>query len=203
MAFDPLDLTDLGADVILTEATMLALYNNPQEIAKRGVSAPVVQIPVRQYITTVGAGVWNWPDGVTAAEFTAAGGGGGTSAGGASSVTYDAVTATANGGGFGNHTTTAGGTASGGDLNVQGSYGVSTGGGRALLVPSEGGRSVGSPPVGFGAGAVVTLPGATMIGAGAGSFKKRLVRVPGQDTVTYVVGAAGGGATPGIIIIEY
>ena len=213
MAFDPLTLTDLGADQIVTEATMLALYNNPVEIAQRGVGAPVVQVPQKVYITGNTSGVWNIPDGVTAFNVSIVGHGGQyLSASTASSVTYDGVTISATGGsgnsGVGN---TAGGVGSGGDLNLQGQRGYTNN------MEAFGG----APPLGFGQPGVVNtasggitfastgygagVPGVNLgnltHGGGGGFTTKRFTRVPGLDTVAYTV--ASPGSIPALIIIEY
>lgn len=64
--FVVLDNDDIGANKIFRAATVSALYTNPTAIAQRQTNAPIVQVPVREYFTTVGTTVWNIPDGVTA-----------------------------------------------------------------------------------------------------------------------------------------
>lgn len=213
MAFDPLTLTDLGADQIVTEATMLALYNNPKEIAQRGVGAPVVQVPQKVYITGNTSGVWNIPDGVTAFNVSIVGHGGqylipST----ASSVTYDGVTISATGGsGNSGLNSSAGGMGSGGDLNLQGRRGYSNNaevfGGAPPLgfgqpgVLSFAGQGISFGSTGYGAGVPGTFSGNLTHGGGGGFTTKRFTRVPGLDTVDYTV--ASPGAIPALIIIEY
>lgn len=214
MAFDPLTLTDLGADQIVTEATMLALYNNPVEIAQRGVGAPVVQVTQKVYITGNTSGVWNIPDGVTAFNVSIVGHGGQYLFGSAaSSVTYDGVTISATGGSSNSGVgSSVGGVGSGGDLNLQGQRGYTNN------TEAFGG----APPLGFGQPGVLNdvtpslsfastgygagVPGATFggnltHGGGGGFTTKRFTRVPGLDTVAYTV--ASPGSIPALIIIEY
>lgn len=186
------------------------LRDNLEAVAKRLTGAWIVQVPVTVYLTS--GTVWNIPDGVTAWEEELVGGGGGSTAGGATTTTYDGLTVTAGGGTTG----ITGGTATNGDLNLTGFPGlngagssggidfVSALGGDGPFGLGQGGRyfaSAAAPPTG-NANATGYGAGRSRCGAGAGA-KKRRVRVPGQDSVTYAIGAAGTGGAPGILIIRY
>ena len=217
MAFDPLNLTDLGADQIVTEATMLALYNNPIEIAQRGVGAPVVQVPKREYLVVPGPFSWTWPDGVTAARFILIGPGGiqaGATPPTNTTLVYGATTVTAGAGSSAPAgTQVAGGVATGGDLNLPGQN-VRSGnpeGGHSPLGYGYG-ADFGRNATGYGAGGKLVLIGTTYTGSGGAYAEKRLEKDPGIPAVTLQVGSAGapiGGAptvysnTGGLIIIEY
>lgn len=215
MAFDPLNLTDLGADQIVTEATMLALYNNPIEIAQRGVGAPRVQVTERVYLSTPGPFSWTWPDGVTAARFILIGPGG-IQAGGLpptnTTLVYGATTVTAAAGSSGPAgAQIAGGTATGGDLNIPGQPARSPEGGNSPLGYGYG-ANFDRDATGYGAGGKLVLFGATYAGSGGAYAEKRLVKDPGIPAVTLQIGSPGtplGGAssiyanTGGLVIVEY
>lgn len=217
MAWDVLTSADYGADVILTEATATALYDNPRAMAQRESSTPsLVQVPVRAYYVTGTGATWTIPSGVTAFNVIVQGGGGGSGgAGGASTVTYNSVTYTGNGGAQGvNGAAVAGGTASGGDLNIKGQDGV---GSAATVAGSSmfghgglaiSGTDITSNGTGCGSGgALSTNAGPTSLaGAAGGTCYKRIVVVGGQTTATYTVGAAGTGTATGgsgLVIFEY
>lgn len=221
MAYDPLDLNDLGADKILTEQTMQALHNNPIEIAQRGVGAPRVQPGVEEwlYVPAGSPQVWAWPDGVTAIVVDVVGGGGsGAFNGTASYVIYNGETYTAGGG----TVSGAGGTVSWSgpgapDMFINGTPGIFyTSGGSDL---SKGGdtpfgygfgshNGVAAGPTGWGAGSMNAV-NSRRPSSGA-VLRKRFVRVPGQDTLTWFAGPGGatGANTPypggtGVIVIRY
>lgn len=214
MTWDVLDNDDLGPDKILTTGTANALYGNPRAMAQRESGTPsFVQVPVREYKTTGTGATWTIPDGVTAFNIIVQGGGGGAGgAGGASSFVYNSVTYTGNGGAAGsNGVLVAGGTATGGDVNVDGQAGDGTGsprGGSSML--GHGGIGSSAPGTGYGAGGSRSTVGPVVLaGGGGGTCYKRIAVVPGQTTATYTVGAAGaassgdGPGAAGVIIIEY
>ena len=135
----------------------------------------------------------------------AAGSGAGTNAagtaGGSSTFIYNAITYSAGGGVGGptasSVTSAAGGTATGGTLNIAGDGGDSSG---TMAATSNYQGDGGSTPFGFGAGGKMpaTAAGATGVAAsgyGAGGS--------GGRNGTGVTARAGGAGTAGLIIIEY
>lgn len=126
--------------------------------------------PGASYTYTVGAG------GVGVSDSVATTG----QAGGSTTLTYNGVTYAANGGpATAQFSPTAGGTATNGDINIQGGPSVYTSGGYQYL-------HSGSTPLGFGGvyGAVASL------GYGTGG-------------ISSASGVAAGSGKPGIIILEY
>lgn len=190
-----LDNDDLGANKILRAATMSALDTNPVSIAQRGPSAPWLNGVGAITSITSGSGNWSILGGVYRIKVTAIGGGGGNTSAGAA-TTFSTITA--NGGGSASGLTPgAGGTASGGDVNISGSSGTLT----ALMGDLYGGSGGVSAMGALGKGASATSTAAD--GGGAGTAIKVFSIEPG-DLFAYSVGASGGGnATAGIIIIEY
>lgn len=211
MAWDVLTSADYGADVILTEATATALYDNPRAMAQRESSTPsLVQVPVAVFSTA--AASWTWADGATAATFylQAAGGEGGDggangSNGGDTTITYNSVTYTANGGDGGADgslpATGRGGTGGTGDLVIRGkTANTGIGGdsyfgeGGGLLAPTNGGGGGGNGGQG---------------GSGGEMVRVRIAKVVGLNTVTISLGAGGTGSSAGqagaggCILIEY
>lgn len=219
MSWDTLDNDDLGADVILTTGTMNAAYDNPRAMAQREANTPsFAQVPVTVVLTSGSS--WSWPNGVTAAEFCLVGGGGGggggtgseyASDGGDTTITYNSVTTTAEGGdgGKGDDFTGRGGNAGGGDLSIFG--GTDFGGHGANSFLGQGGV------LGGVAGNLVPVKGAGGApepggqgGCGGETVFIRVVRVTGQNSVSYAIGAGGAkynssgqDGAAGIIIIKY
>ena len=189
-----LDNDDLGANKILRAATMSALDTNPVSIAQRGPSAPWLNGVGAITSIASGSGNWTVPAGVYRIKVTATGGGGGNTSAGAA-TTFSTITA--NGGGSASGLTPgAGGTASGGDVNISGSSGNLMAS-MELYAGSGGVSAMGA--LGKGSGASSTAAD----GGGAGTAIKVFSVEPG-DVLAYSVGASGGGsATAGIIIIEY
>ncbi len=189
-----LDNDDLGANKILRAATMSALDTNPVSIAQRGPSAPWLNGVGAITSIASGSGNWTVPAGVYRIKVTATGGGGGNTSAGAA-TTFSTITA--NGGGSASGLTPgAGGTASGGDVNISGSSGNLMAS-MELYAGSGGVSAMGA--LGKGSGASSTAAD----GGGAGTAIKVFSVEPG-DLLAYSVGASGGGsATDGIIIIEY
>lgn len=212
-SFTELDNDSLGADKIARTATAVALYDNPKAIAERGTSAPIVQVPIREYKTSGTGATWTIPAGVTAFNVYVGGGCGGS--GGtptASTVVYNGVTYTGGAGGNGAFPGTgsggaggAGGTASGGNRNITGQGGTPGGTQGVSGVPIGG--TGGQRPLIGGNGAkgddgVLNYGGQGGGGAG-GVCVARILVVSGQTTATYTIGAGGTGADGGLVIFEY
>mgnify|MGYP007011024464 CR=1 FL=1 len=201
MAFDPLNLTDLGADQIVTEATMLALYNNPVEIAKRGVSAPWLN-GVGASVQLAGAGNWVVPADVTRVRATLVGGGGACNGAAGGTTSFGAISAGGGGGGSGGTNPAGGspGSAVGGDVNLPGEPGrpVYAGSSRSAIYVTRGrgGDTLGANSFG---------------GGGSGGTVIKVLSVNPGDVIAYSVGTGGVGTgfnpgeagTAGTIILEY
>ena len=182
-AYTTLDSDDLGANKILRAATMSALDSNPVAIAQRGTGAPWLNgigaiEAITNFTTSDITGNYTVPTGVYSIKITAVGGGGGATLGGGS-TTFLGITA-----GYGMASGT-GGTASGGDINLDGQTGNGTSGTQY------------SPLIG------VTI-GYGGTGGGAGATVIGVVAVEPGDIIAYQVGGAGDAtAGAGIIILEY
>ena len=182
-AYTTLDSDDLGANKILRAATMSALDSNPVAIAQRGTGAPWLNgigaiEAITNFTTSNVTGNYTVPAGVYRMKITAVGGGGGAEHGGGS-TTFLGITA-----GYGKASGT-GGTASGGDINLDGQTGNGDLGTQC------------SPLIG------VTI-GYGGTGGGAGATVVAVVSVEPGDVIAYQVGgAADATAAAGIIIIEY
>ena len=182
-AYTTLDSDDLGANKILRAATMSALDSNPVAIAQRGTGAPWLNgigaiEAITNFTTSNVTGNYTVPAGVYRMKITAVGGGGGAEHGGGS-TTFLGITA-----GYGEASGT-GGTASGGDINLDGQTGNGDLGTQY------------SPLIG------VTI-GYGGTGGGAGATVVAVVSVEPGDVIAYQVGgAADATAAAGIIIIEY
>ena len=165
-------------------------------VAKRGDGLDVIE---------TGSGSVTIPDGVLWFDMILVGGGGGRlgNNGGASTFTYNGVTYTANGGiGAAAVTGSAGGTASGGDINMTGQRGGSADAGSGSSgnggVAGFGGYSYGNGSYGSGGDGG---------GGGAGCCVARIHVKPGLLTGNYSIGAAGAGsgseAGGGLLVISY
>lgn len=221
MAWTNIPDSVLQVDKPIRSVDHLALRDNPIAIAHRDPGAPIVQVPVRIYFTVVGGHVWVVPASVSAFRVIAVGGGAGLDRGTKAEdtiVQYDGIILTA-GGGYSNaaasSSTSQGGVAVGGDLNINGQPGCeSAGGSNPLGFGAVNGTGTGSgdskPPSGYGAGGISNV-GNPNGGAGAW-LEKRFVSVGGSVLIT--VGAKGPGGVPdgsgndfhgtdGIVIIEY
>jgi len=181
----PLDNDDLGANKILRSATMYALYNNPVAIAQRGTGAPWLNgigaiEAITNFATSNVTGNYTVPDGVYRMKITAVGGGAAESIGGGD-TTFLGITA---GHGF---AAGVGGTATGGDINLDGQSGNGASGTQY------------SPLIGATIGYGID-------GGGAGATVIATISVEPGDVIAYQVGGGGAGgasAGAGIIIIEY
>ncbi len=164
-------------------------------------------------VKTSGSGAWIVPNGVTEWWEVVGGGGGGGTAGGDSTTRYDSTTVTGGGGTTG----TTGGTATNGDVNIDGFPGQNS---QAIVDAhyfecAQGGDG----PLGLGTGgkyfdayngfypggnvsASGYCSGRSRCGGGAVAIKRRTRKI-GQDSVAYQVGAAGTNAGGGIIIFIY
>lgn len=151
----------------------------------------IVQVPTRERFAAATTSTWTIPAGVTAWNmYIQAAGGGNSGDGGGSSATYNSVTYTANGGQGASH---LGGRGGNGDISFPGQDGVAGGnGGDSYFGRGETAYSAASGP---GAGDN-TCGGGEMI-------LKRLVKVDGQNSVSYTVGASNAGGVAGCIIFEY
>jgi len=120
-------------------------------------------------------------------------------AGATTTTTYNSVTFTAGGGGAGNGIVNdgggAGGTASGGSVNINGNKGDSGGTMAAGVIYRGAGADT---PLGFGVGG--TPPGATGAGNPGGSYGGGGAGGNNKATAT---ARSGGSGSQGIIIIEY
>ncbi len=128
---------------------------------------------------------------------TVQGGGSGSSqvpgSGGLSSLVYNGITLSAAGGvnGAGNAA------ASGGDLNINGSLGSSTGSSGGLMGPCI-------TPTGYGYGGPMTSGANYQTqGSSGATVVKWFPPATTEMTATITVGGAGGNGGPGIVILEY
>jgi len=199
-AYTTLDSDDLGANKILRAATMSALDSNPVSIAQRGTGAPWLNGVGAIATLTSGSGNYTVPAGVYRMKVTCVGGGGGSTTGGGS--TFGALT------GSGGVSSGAGGAATGGDVNISGGSGqaFSVTGFADFPMSVVGGYSA----LGGGAGRGRDVSGNTgsggslsLSGGGGGGAAIGVLSVEPGDLIAYSVGAAGTGASAGIIIIEY
>lgn len=190
-----LDNDDLGANKIFRAATASALDTNPVAIAQRGTGAPWLNGIGAIATLTSGSGNWTVPAGVYRIKVTAVGQGGLNRSPGATSgdsTTFHTVTA---GGGIFNG---IGGTATGGDINIDGHDAPVVGGG----VSVDGGRSAfggqyGLGGYGGGAGGPIYQAG------GGGATAVKIFSVEPGDSLAYSVGDSAFAGNDGIIIIEY
>lgn len=186
---------DLGANKIFRAASASALDTNPVAIAQRGTGAPWLNGIGAIATLTSGSGNWTVPAGVYRIKVTAVGQGARGNVSG-DSTTFGTITA---GGGIG--VTGEGGTATGGDININGGDGgVSDDSGTAAR-PSPG-QSAMTGQYGRGGGGYDA--GALLYGSGAGATAIKVMSVEPGDVIAYSVGdGAFAAETTGIIIIEY
>lgn len=175
------------------------LTNNVQAMGERAPNAPR-SLPLMEVFTTVGAGSYTVEAGVTRIKVTAQGGGNGDgSAVGDTTVTVNGVTIAGN----------KNGTATGGDLNIEGGgNGVSNigasevaqGGGSYLSA----GSCAGLPAGGYGGGGYVNTAGTGCQTFNGGGCAIKTFDVSAGDIVSFNVGASdGNGSSSGIVIIEH
>jgi len=202
------ELTDSSFDPgqPITQNQGLGLKNNFEAVAQRLANAPIVQTSAFDVYTSGSGATWTIPDDVTAFTVICLGGGGSDENaavnGGDSTFAYDGTTITGQGGDNGN-AGGLGGPATNGDINIIGgtpARGVQTG------EQAIGGCSIfggGSEPTRrtYGAGQN-GLSGTEAGGAGGCAIKRFTVNAVAADP-TYTVGAGGGNAGDGIIIILY
>ena len=191
---------DLGANKIFRAATASALDTNPVSIAQRGPSAPWLNGVGAITKLTSGSGNWTVPAGVYRIKVAAVGGGGGSTTGGDS--TFGALT------GSGGGSSGAGGAATGGDVNISGGNGqaFSVTGFADFPMSVVGGYSALGGDAGRGRGVSGNTGGGgslSLSGGGGGGTAIGVLSVDPGDLIAYSVGAAGTGASAGIIIIEY
>lgn len=188
-----LDNDDLGANKILRAATMSALDTNPVSIAQRGPSAPWLNGVGAIASITSGSGNWEVPEGVYRIKVTAVGQGANATQPGATTgedTTFGTVTA---GGG---HITGAGGTATGGDVNIDGHDAQEVSSSTIAL----GGSSAFGGQYGLGAGAA---GGPVYYAGGGGATAIKIMSVEPGDLIAYSVGDSAFAGGDGIIILEY
>lgn len=191
-----------------------------------------------------GSGTWTVPTGVTTIKVILVGGGGGGcnngnngSSGGSTTFTYASVTYTAGGGGGGTNARAnapgpAGGTAIGGDINIDGGRGAAAlsttypGGCGANSLFGFGGVGAnntapgiaGTAGTGYGAGGGGGVSNSPTFptghaGGGSGATVIKWLNVTPNTTASYSVGAAGapastsnnlgGAGAGGVVIIEW
>lgn len=199
MNYTELTSDDIGDDKILRAATLSALDTNPTAIAQRGTDAPWLNGIGAIEAKTSGTGTFTVPAGVYRMKVTCVGGGGGVNYGNGNDTTFGTLTA---GGGAGGANTGsmlggAGGSASGGDINVPGRVGPDINS-LGAAYSAMGVIGCGSYADDGGAGHGTTCGG----GGSAGMVIKIFHCEPG-DVFPYSVGSAGSGGGNGIIIIEY
>lgn len=156
------------------------------------------------------SGTFTVPPGVTAVKVRGCGGGGGSSTSNGGTTSFGAYCSAT--GGVNAGTTRAGGTATGGDLNITGGTGGSVASGTSSTGGAVGGADGGSTTA---ASTVLPRPSGllgiygcggsgTSGGGGAGGYFERYITglTPGAS-ITVTIGAAGTGAGAGICIVEW
>lgn len=183
------------------------IINNLEALGQRANGAPR-SLPLIETFTTVGAQTWTVPDGVQRIKITAVGGGGHHSpsaTGGTTTVSLSGViNIVCNGGAGGDASNNpAGGTATGGQINVNGGLGGDVGGGSLLGHGGNDDQDPGARAQGYGGGGGQQ----GVAGGGGGGSAIGVFSVSAGDVINITVGAGAradlGSATQGIVIIEH
>lgn len=169
--------------------------------------ADAVVAPPRGMQVFTASGTFTVPTGVTSVKVRGCGGGGGhgTTANGGTTSFGSYCSAT---GGLSTATTTmGGGTATGGDLNIDGGRGAYFPGGTSFSGGAVGGANGGytkaldtSLPMSSG---ILGIYGCGVSGGAGGYFEKYITGLTPGQSIPVTIGAAGWGAGAGICIVEW